>query len=375
VEYDPAFGGTVVTTSSLTVGIVGLGYGRAHIPAFQAHGVRVVALCQRDQVGAQAIARRYDVPHVFHRWEEMLEVARPGIVVIAPPPHLHHTIALAALEAGAHVLCEKPLAMTVSEARAMAAAAARARRIAMTSFNWRFPAAMRELHARVRKGAVGRVFHVSARWRGGRMASPDEAPNWRMDRAQAGHGVMGDQGVHVVDLIRSTLGEFRRVAANAGIAYPERPATEDRLTDAEDHCAVLAQLVDGTHVAFDVSRVAHGVTEQALDVFGSLGTLSYRHRRAGVGWWDGTLMASEGGGPLRPVRPHEAPALPAGDDSDPLDIVGRATIAPLVARFLESIESGVTASPSFADGVRAQIVLDAVLESAARRAWVDVASS
>jgi predicted dehydrogenase len=361
-----------VTTSALTVGIVGLGYGRAHIPAFQAHGCRVVALCQRDRATAQALARRYDVPQVFERWEEMLDVARPGIVVIAPPPHLHHAIALRALEAGAHVLCEKPLARTVDEARAMAEAAARADRVAMTSFNWRFPAAMQELHARVRAGAVGRVFHVAARWRGGRMAGEHEAPNWRMDRARAGHGVMGDQGVHVVDLIRWTFGEFRRVAAHAGIAYPGRPAAADKLTDAEDHCAVLAELMDGTHVAFDVSRVSHGLTEQALDVFGSLGTLSYRHQRVGARWWDGTLLASDGGAGLRPVAPRNAPALAAGDDGDALDIVGRATIAPLVARFLESIRSGVTASPSFADGVRAQMVLDAVLESAARRAWVDV---
>jgi predicted dehydrogenase len=361
-----------VTTSPLTVGIIGLGYGRAHIPAFQANGCRVVALCQRDRAGAQTLARRYDVPQVFQRWEEMLDVARPGIVVVAPPPHLHHAIALRAFASGAHVLCEKPLAMTVDEGRAMAEAAARAGRIGMTSFNWRFPAAMQELHARVREGTIGRVFHVAARWRGGRMASADEAPNWRMDRAQAGHGVMGDQGVHVIDLVRWTFGEFRRVVAHAGIAYPGRPATHDKPTDAEDHCAGLAELADGTPLVLDVSRVAHGVTEQALDVFGSLGTLSYRYQRAGAGWWTGTLLASDGSAGLRPVVPRDAAPLAAGDDSDPADVVGRATIAPLVARFLQSIETGVAASPSFADGVRAQVVLDAVHESVSRRGWVDL---
>jgi predicted dehydrogenase len=361
-----------VTNSDLTVGIVGLGYGRAHIPAFQAHGCRVVALCQRDQAPAHALAKRYDIPQVFHRWEEMIDVARPGIVVIAPPPHLHHAIAMRAFQAGAHVLCEKPLAMTVDEGRAMAAAAASAERIAMTSFNWRFTPAMQELHARVGAGEVGRVFHIAARWRGGRMAKEDEAPDWRMDRAQAGHGVMGDQGVHVVDLIRSTFGEFRRVVAHAGIGYPERPAPGDKPTDAEDHCAVLAELVDDTHVAFDVSRVAHGVTEQSLDVFGSQGTLSYRHRRTGPRWWEGELLASDGSAGLRSVAPRHAQPLAAGDDTDALDIIGRATIAHVVSRFLESIRTGVTASPSFADGVQAQAVLDAVLESAAHHAWVDV---
>src|SRR2546427_12586741 len=98
-------------SSTPTVGIIGLGYGRAHIAAFQANGCRVTALCQRDQAAAKIIADRYGVPHAFARWEEMLDRARPDIVVIATPPHLHHAIALRAFAAGAHVLYDTPLAM------------------------------------------------------------------------------------------------------------------------------------------------------------------------------------------------------------------------------------------------------------------------
>src|SRR5439155_29856 len=110
-------------SESPSVGIIGLGYGRAHISAFQANGCRVTALCQRDQAAAKTIADRYRVPHVFARWEELLDRARPEIVVIATPPHLHHAIALQALAAGAHVLCEKPLAMNRTEAQSMVDAA------------------------------------------------------------------------------------------------------------------------------------------------------------------------------------------------------------------------------------------------------------
>src|SRR5262245_43661065 len=109
-----------------TVGIIGLGFGRGHIPAFQASGADVVALCQRDRAAAQAVAAKYDVPRVFERWEDLIREARPDIVVIASPPDLHRAIALAAFEAGAHVLCEKPLAMTAAEGRDMIAAATRA---------------------------------------------------------------------------------------------------------------------------------------------------------------------------------------------------------------------------------------------------------
>jgi predicted dehydrogenase len=360
-----------VTTSSLTVGIIGLGYGRAHVSAFQARGCDVVAVCQRDRAAAQAVASRYGVPHVFDRWEAMLDAARPDIVVIATPPHLHHPIALRALEAGAHVLCEKPLAMSAAEGRAMAEAARRAGRVAMTGFNWRFPTAMRELHARVGEGAVGRVFHLAGRWLGGRFADPKAAATWRVDRAQAGHGAMGDAGVHLIDMIRWSFGEFRRVAALAGTAFPSRALPgAGKPADAEDHCMVLAELASGAEVTLNVSRAAHGMTEHTLEVFGERGALAYRLARDGR-WWNGELRASEGGAPFTPVTPRERSGLEAAEP-DPSDIIGKATIAPLVGLFLEGIRTGVPPSPSFDDGVRAQAVLDAIGESAARRTWVDV---
>src|SRR5438445_12166854 len=86
-----------------TVGIIGLGFGRAHIPAFQANGCRVVALCQRDQPSAKAVADRYGVERVLGRWGEMLETATPEIVVIATPPPPHASTPIRAFDAGAHV--------------------------------------------------------------------------------------------------------------------------------------------------------------------------------------------------------------------------------------------------------------------------------
>src|SRR3989442_2332913 len=158
-----------------TGGIVGLGFGRAHIPAFQAHGCEVIAVCQRDEAAARAVAERYGVPRVFERWERMLTEARPEIVVIATPPALHEAIALAALGAGCHVLCEKPLAMNAAQARSMVEAAQRARRTVMTSFNFRYPAAMQRFHAMVEAGALGRLFHLNLRPFAPRLAAESRA--------------------------------------------------------------------------------------------------------------------------------------------------------------------------------------------------------
>jgi len=362
-----------VTPSAPTVGIIGLGFGRAHIAAFQANGCRIVAVSQRDETAAKTIASQYGIERVFARWEDLIDRARPEIVVIATPPHLHLAVAVRAFAAGAHVLCEKPIAMTRAEAETMLIAAAKHARVAMTGFNWRFPAAMQELHRRLAAGAVGRVFHASARWLGSRMADASVPATWRADRAQAGHGAMGDMGVHIVDLIRWNLGEIVRVATAGGVAYPERSAPGvARPADAEDHCTVLAELASGALVTFTASRVTHGMNEQAFEVFGSEATLAYRSQRELPRWFEGKLRVAERGGALQPVT-LTAVADASATTGDQLEIIGKVLIAPLVARMLEGIRTGTTPSPSLEDGVRAQAVLDAVVEASSRSGWTRVA--
>jgi predicted dehydrogenase len=355
-----------------SVGIIGLGYGRAHIPAFQANGCRVVAVCQRDEATAKAVAGRYSVPRVFTSWEDMLDRARPEIVVIATPPHLHHAIALQAFAAGAHVLCEKPLAMTRAEAQSMVDAAARAGRIGMTAFNWRFTAAMQQMRATVAEGVLGRIFHLAARWFGSRLADESAAPSWRQDRAQAGHGAMGDQGVHVIDLIRWSFGEFARVVVNSGVAYPARSAPGvNRPADTDDYGTVLAELASGAQVSFSVSRVAHATNDQSLEVWGTGGALRYRLAREGPRWFEGELYASRGSAGFTQVAPRSTPPPSAGE-GDPIEVIGKALIAPLVGVLLRGISTGTTPLPSFDDGLRAQSVLDSLLESSRRGTWVAV---
>jgi predicted dehydrogenase len=354
-----------------TVGIVGLGFGRAHIPAFQANGCEVVAVCQRNVETAQPVAKQYGIPQVFERWEEMLDKARPDIVVIAAPPALHLQIAMAALSRGAHVLCEKPLAMDAAQGRAMVEAAARAKRTAMTSFNWRFPAAMRQLHDMVEAGHLGRLFHVNLRWFGSRWADEGAPATWRMDRAHAGHGAMGDMGVHTIDLVRWHFGEFTRVTARAGIAHPSRRAPGGRPTDAEDFCSVIGELAGGGLVTITVSRAARGANEQTLEAYGSVGALRYRTAREEKRWYVGSLEAASGNGGFERVKVRAGLARSAGE-GDQLEIIGKALIAPLVKRFLKATSKGQSPSPSFEDGLRAQAVLDAVLRAERDGGWVRV---
>ncbi|HEY3100532.1 MAG TPA: Gfo/Idh/MocA family oxidoreductase [Methylomirabilota bacterium] len=352
-----------------SVAVIGLGFGRAHVPGFQAAGARVVAVCQRDETAARKVAGAYGVPHAYARWENMLAAQHPDIVVIATPPHLHRAIARAASAGGAHVLCEKPLATSREDAEAIVADVARAGRVGMTGFNWRFPPAMQRMRALMAEGAIGRVLHVRAHWLGARWADEAAPTTWRMDREQAGHGAMGDMGVHVVDLVRWTCGEFARVSAHAGIAYPDKPvAGTGRRTDAEDYVSLLGELTSGAQVSFVASRAAHGRNEHVLEISGTRGALAYRLTRESPRWYAGTLAMATSGGGLTPV-PVETMEV---DGSDPMDLIGRATIAPLAARLLAAIRGEAPADPSLADGLRAQLVLEAAREAAARRVWVSV---
>jgi predicted dehydrogenase len=188
---------------------------------------------------------------------------------------------------------------------------------------------------------------------------------WRMDRAQAGHGTMGDMGVHVIDLIRWSFGEFKRLTAQAGIAYPGRtvPGT-GKVVDAEDYCTVTAELVSGVQVNMFTSRAARGTAEQTLEAYGTDGALQYRLDRETPRWWRGELRAVSKGSGFAPVKTPAGLPKSAGE-GDPLEVTGKTTIGPLVKRFLAATRNGESPSPSFEDGMRAQAVLDAVLESIA----------
>lgn len=358
---------------SFTVGIIGLGFGRAHIPAFQACGATVVALCQRNLTNAKAIAERYGIPRAFDRWEDLLEQAKPDIVVIATPPSFHRPITLRAFSLGMHVLCEKPLAMNLGEAREMVGAAAAAKRVGATTFCFRSPAAMQRLHQMVADGFLGRVFHVSCRFSGARYADESVPAGWRADRSVAGVGAMGDFGVHLVDSIRWNFGEFVRVSAQTGIAYPERTVPGGaKPADAEDYCTLLAELESGAQVTLSASRAARGTNGDFLvDAYGSQGALSYRLKREGKLWYRGELYAVSGAQGLQPIKVPAGLPRSAGE-GDPMEVTGKALVAPLVKHFLAAIRREEPSLPSFEDGMRAQAVLDAIVESAARRAWVDV---
>ena len=225
--------------TDIGVGMVGYAFmGRAHSLAWNAVGrvfdlplrPRLAAICGRDRAAAEAAAARLGWAAAETDWRALIARDDVDLVDIAAPGDLHAPIAIAALEAGKHVLCEKPLANTLAEAEAMKAAAdaayPRGAR-AMVGFNYRRVPALALARRLVEQGRIGPLRHVRAVYLQDWLADPEAPMTWRMRAERAGSGALGDLGAHVVDLARYLTGdEITGVSAVSATFVRERPMAD-----------------------------------------------------------------------------------------------------------------------------------------------------
>src|SRR5260370_11629360 len=180
---------------------------------------------------------------------------------------------------------------------------------------------------------------------------------------------MGEMGVHLIDVVRWHFGECGKGTEQAGVACPSRRVRGGgRPADAEDFCTVLGELASGGQVTLSVSRAARGANESSLEAYGSQGSLVYRLDRDRPKWYVGELRGAGASGTLQPIPVKTGLPRSVGE-GDPMEVTGKATIAPLVKRFLEGIRKGESPSPSLEDGLKALLVLDAVLRSLTEGGW------
>ena len=200
------------TPGRLGIGMVGYAFmGAAHSQGWRnarsffdpALTPDLVAIGGRDAAAAADVARRFDWQHVETDWRALIARDDVDLVDICTPGDTHAEIAIAALEAGKHVLCEKPLANTVAEARAMAAAAERARAHgirSMVGFTYRRVPAIALARQLVQEGRVGEIRHVRAQYLQDWLVDPESPLTWRLQKDRAGSGALGDTGAHIIDL-------------------------------------------------------------------------------------------------------------------------------------------------------------------------------
>ena len=209
--------------SRLRVGVIGTGFGSlVQIPAFRAHPrVEVVAVASGTPGKAGQTARAMGIPRAFDDWTELV-AADLDLVSITTPPVLHHAMATAALDAGRHVLCEKPMAMSAAEAEEMLARGERARRLHVVDHELRFNPNRRKVKRLIEQGFIGAPRHVLLTVVNVSRLDPAKPWGWWFDAARGG-GLLGAVGSHQVDLLRYWLGDVAAVTGTAVPVVPERP--------------------------------------------------------------------------------------------------------------------------------------------------------
>jgi predicted dehydrogenase len=378
----------------LGIGMVGYAFmGRAHSQAWRTVDhffdlplrPRMAAICGRDPDGVERAAGRLGWPAWETDWKRLVARDDVDLVDVCTPGSSHAEISIAALQAGKHVLCEKPLANTVAEARAMAAAAADAAPggvRAMVGFNFRRLPAVALARQLIAAGRLGTIRHVRGAYLASHMVDPHIPLVWRLRAEEAGSGALGDLGAHAVDLAQYLVGErIIGVSALTETFVEERPLPGPSggrgLVTVDDAAVFIARLRGGLVAVFEATRFATGHKEGLrVEVNGDQGSLIWELDHLNdLQYFDGTLEPGLRG--FRRIRATEAEHPYAGAWWPSGHVIGyEHTFTNEVRDLLDAIAGGHDPVPSFADGLAVQEVLDAVLRSAAAgSSWTEVGAA
>src|SRR5215510_6539431 len=229
------------------VGLIGTGFARsAQAPAFRScEGAELVAVCSGQRENAERVAEEFEIAHVCKDYQELLALDAVSVVAVSTPPRLHRSISLAALEAGKHVICEKPMAMHAGEAREMALrAASRPDQLAIIDHELRFNPTWRRMKELVDSGFLGELHHINLLISSGFRHSALRPWNWWSQKS-AGGGLLGALGSHAIDAVRWLFGEIESVCGAVDTMVTERkdPVTSEmRLNETDDYCSFLLKL-------------------------------------------------------------------------------------------------------------------------------------
>jgi predicted dehydrogenase len=390
----------------MRVAMVGYAFmGAAHSQAWRnAHrffGLPAVpelaVLCGRDAPAAAAAAEKLGWQETATDWHEVVTRDDIDVVDICSPGDTHRDIAIAALAAGKHVLCEKPLANTLAEAGEMAAAAQEAQQrgvFSMAGFSYRRTPALALARDLVAQGRLGRIRHIRAQYLQDWIVDPQFPLVWRLQKDKAGSGALGDIGAHVVDLacfltgecltgVAGTLERFisRRPLpghaagfSSSGLSGSGPAGGETGEVTVDDAAVFFGRTGSGALATFEATRFATGrKNAMRIELNGSGGSLAFDFERLNeLQVYDAAVPAADAG--FRRILVTEPDHPYAGAWWPPGHGLGyEHTFVHEVADFVRDVSAGTPPAPSFADGLYVQRVMDAVeRSSAASSAWTGI---
>ncbi|WP_231182689.1 Gfo/Idh/MocA family oxidoreductase [Haladaptatus sp. DYF46] len=373
---------------TLKIGVLGYRFmGKAHANALarlsmffpDAPDVERHTLIGRDEEALAEAADRLGFAETSTDWEDVVDEV--DVFYNLGPNFVHADPSIAALEAGVPVLCEKPLAVDLSNAERMADAAESAAVPTATAFNYRYIPAIQYAKGLIEDGVLGEIHQFRGRYLQDWLVDPDAPWSWRNDEELAGSGALGDLGAHTIDLARFLVGDVERVSGHLRTFVDERPVEgespdggetaghETKPVTVDDAYSAQAELDGDVMATFEASRFANGhKNDHAIEIHGSEGSLKFSLERLNE------LEVLRGDD-----RGYETVLVT--DESDPYvdhwwppgHVIGwEHTFVHENYEFLSAVENGGEYHPNFADGLEVQKTLDAIERSDESGEWVEV---
>ncbi|WP_037547634.1 Gfo/Idh/MocA family protein [Stappia stellulata] len=374
-----------MSNAPLGVGLIGTGYmGKCHALAWNAVRAvfgdvarpRLEMLCETSDAYASARAAEFGFARATGDWRTLVSDPAVDVVSITTPNQFHAEMATAALEAGKHVWCEKPMAPAFADALAMNAAAEGSGRVAILGYNYIQNPAFREIARLVSEGAIGTPFQIRAEMDEDFMADPDTPFFWK-NAASSGYGALDDFAVHPLSLIQRLFGRVERVFCDMAMPYATRTdeAGGQRAVETHDMANMLMRLEGGVQASLQVNRCAWGRKGRiALQIFGSKGAILFDQERMN----EVELYRAEGDarqqgfarvltGPQHPPYDRFVPAPGHGLGFNDLKVVE-------CRELLHAIAGEPATVISFAEGIELERTVHAAARSFESGRWVEVAA-
>lgn len=356
---------TAIPTRTIRVGVIGTGFGAAvHLPSLQKIPfVEVGGVCSRRPERALMIASKYGVRKSTTDFRELIRDPEIDAVVIASPPGLHHGMAVAAIDAGKHVLCEKPLARTLAESRDLVRLAEQAQVVAMVNHEFRFEPARVYAKQLIDLGYLGEPHSATVTVYRATLNDPHGvAWDWLMDEAKGG-GMLRAAGSHYLDALRWWFGDVKAVSGTTSTMIRQRRfADSHEMGDvsADDNFAVLLKFSSGAMATVTYSATAAFEAGEQIILSGSDGLLMMTGDRK--------LYGAKRGAQL------EEKEIPAEftEEVSPSDHPLAGPTELLLRVWIGSIRTGTVASPSFRDGMKVQELMDGAVRSSQLGRWIEV---
>lgn len=353
----------------MKIGIVGASFARAaYLPALRhVDDTEVVAIASSRLESAQSAASEFGVGAAYDDWQMMLDKHQCDLVLIATPTDLHAPITLAALDRGAHVLCEKPTAMDATEAKTMLDRAEALGRVHMIDHELRFNPNRTRIAELIASGELGDIRHVNIANIGASWANPASRPKgdwWSL--AEHGGGRLGANGSHQVDMLRWWLGPVRSVVGQALTVLPDRldkKTGEAWTATADDLAYFTMEMESGALAQVFMSGVAANNIGNLTQVFGSKGTVVLDNDNE-------RLMYAKAGESFSDISVEDPNAALPGLNKGVWNVSVVGALRELTAAIREG--RGLQRGATFEDGLKNQQVLDAVKTSTKTRGWVDL---